>query len=162
MARSLRPDSLVGYSLGEFVAHAVSGALAPESALRALIGLVDCLEQMPLGYSGAMTAVLAESRIIEEKPEIFSDCWLAAINRNDNFVLAGNLENLNNTEHHLKKLGIVFQRLDVEYPFHSPLIEPAQAAFKTLAESLNYQSAQIPVLSSRGIAGYRSSSAVEL
>jgi len=148
--RGVRPDQLIGYSLGEFVAHTVSRALNVESTLAILIGLVDVFEECSVHVNGSMTAILANKKILDLHAEAFENCWLSGVNNEENIVISSTDHHLTEVESFLASENILFQRLPVEYPFHSPLIDAAKPGFLALCERFRIAPADIPVYSSRG------------
>jgi acyl transferase domain-containing protein len=127
-ARGLRPDRLLGYSLGELVAWTVAGALTLESALRFVIAQAQALESR--GPHGAMLAVLDEpERMIRERA-LFAGVWLSAENFARHFVVSGTLAAIEGVEARLASLGVTVARLPVPHPFHSPLMDVAEPMFQ--------------------------------
>jgi trans-AT polyketide synthase/acyltransferase/oxidoreductase domain-containing protein len=154
LAEGARPDVLVGYSLGEFVAHAVASAISPEAALRALIAVPDCLDRARRNgmAEGGMTAVIANAGLMEADRHLFAGCWLAAVNGRNNFVVSATLPALSRLEAALRRERVPFERLPVEYPFHSPLIDEIETAFVERIAGLQRQPGWIPVIPARAAA----------
>lgn len=152
-SKGLDAQLLIGFSLGEFVAHCVAGAMKPETALRALIGLADSL-QTEVGTS-AMTAVVKETSYFYKETDLFANCTLATVSSVQTFVVAGRVADLDRVESQLKSQRVAFQRLLVEFGFHSSAIDSAESEFKSVCDSLNFQATSKKVLSSAPEIGLR-------
>ncbi|MGX7829579.1 ACP S-malonyltransferase [Actinokineospora sp. 24-640] len=144
LAHGFTPAAVLGASLGEVAAAAVAGVFDPEDCLRLLLAQVDlfALKCPP----GGMLAVLADPALARTDP-VLAATHLAAVNSPGNFVLAGTVADLDRAEAHLFARGVLCQRLPVPYPFHSPLIDPVEAAFKALVSGMSARPARIPLLS---------------
>ena len=70
-----------------------------------------------------MVSILDSSNMYFDKREIFGDCEIVAINYDKNFVVSGSNQSLEKVIDYLKQNRIVFQRLPVQYAFHSKMIE---------------------------------------
>ncbi|MFE6051657.1 ACP S-malonyltransferase [Kitasatospora sp. NPDC056446] len=149
LARMLRsygfePGAVLGASLGEVAAAAVAGVLDPEECLASLLRQVELFEaECP---RGGMLAVLADVGLARRDPAL-AGTHVAAVNSPENFVLAGTAAELDRVERHLQASGTLCQRLPVLYPFHSPLIDPMEGAFKDLVGSLTTSPATTPLIS---------------
>lgn len=138
----LRPDIVLGVSLGSFAAAAVGDYIGVEDALTAVIRQAMVLE----GYCepGGMTAVLAD-------PAIFADDYfrargeLVAVNYSSHFVVSARRAELAEIEAALKKKNVAFQRLPVSLPFHSQWIETARAPFQLFMRSIPYKQGRLPL-----------------
>ena len=80
----VRPQAVIGYSLGEYVAATVAGVLALDDALELVAVRAKLIEELP---AGAMSAVPLPASQVE--PLLGSDLSLAAINSPDVCVVSG-------------------------------------------------------------------------
>ncbi|MFF7388047.1 ACP S-malonyltransferase [Streptomyces scabiei] len=143
-SHGFEPAAVLGASLGEVAAAAVAGVVDPEECLRSLLRQVELFEaECP---RGGMLAVLADVELARRDP-VLAAAHVAAVNSPENFVLAGTAADLDRIERHLNAAGTLCQRLPVSFPFHSPLIDPVEGAFKDLIGSLAARPATIPLIS---------------
>jgi bacillaene synthase trans-acting acyltransferase len=121
------PDYVSGSSLGEFSAAVAANIWTKEVALEAAIEQAKSIVQV--GVDGGMLAVLNESKNILAEHIAKNDLFVASENFDNHFTVSGKTKQLDDFEKQLDELDITFLRLPVNYPFHSPLIEPAKVGF---------------------------------
>ena len=141
----VEPDLLLGYSLGEIVALAVSGFVSLEDAIDFLIRSARLIEEKTPRAS--MMAVLESREIIDEYPDAFEETTVASLNFNRSFVLAGRLERLKAVQQFLAEKSILTQLLRIQCGFHSPLIDAVEDEYKALLENMRPEESSIPVIS---------------
>jgi amino acid adenylation domain-containing protein len=138
----VRPDAMVGHSVGEFVAAALSGALRYEDALRFVAQRARLMQDIP---GGAMLAV----RLSEEslRAQLGEGLDLAAVNAPNLCVAAGSFEAIEALE---LSLGVDVQhrRLRTSHAFHSAMMDGAVAALTEAARALRCAAPLIPYVSS--------------
>ncbi len=145
-ARGSRPDELLGYSLGEYAAMAVSGMLDFEEALVAVIKQALLLEYT--AKRGGMATVLEAPSLMDRSPELFPDCELAGIHFPKSFVVAARGDAITKSVlPGLKERGINAIGLPVDYPFHSSWMDSLLTPSQAILDSLSVRPARIPLLS---------------
>ncbi len=142
----IRPDALLGYSLGELVAWTLAGTIPLEEALDAVAGMAVCFEDRtpPAG----MLAVLAPVSLIDSNPGPFRNTTLACVNYSAHFVVTGALQDLLVAEQAVKQMNIPCQMLPITRGFHSGIIDPVESHFTGLVLRLKLRPPSIPVFSS--------------
>lgn len=119
----ITPDAVVGVSLGEFAAGVAAGIWTAEEAI------ITSIEQARIVIQhvneGGMTVVIGNKsqQLLEymEGKELYHD----SVNFKGCFTVSGLKNELDKFDVFLGEKGLVYQRLDVEYPFHSPLLDLA-------------------------------------
>ncbi|MCK3853529.1 ACP S-malonyltransferase [Pseudomonas sp. W2Jun17] len=140
------PDHVLGSSLGEVAAAAVSGALDAEQALGFVVRQARLFhEHCP---AGGMTAVLADIAVFEQLQADGIEVELAAINYPQHLVISGTVSALAAAQMQLARRNVVFQRLDVNRPFHSSHMDPLRDAFIQTSQALQLRTPRMGYVSS--------------
>lgn len=139
----VRPDMVLGTSLGSFAAAAVAGFIGLEDALCAVVRQAMAFEEYC--EPGGMTAVLADPALFAE--EVFSGpCELAAVNFSSHFVVSAKCAALAEIEAALDHRNIGYQRLPVSFAFHSQWIDKARAPFESFMRSIPRKQGRLPLV----------------
>ena len=141
MSWGVRPQAMVGHSIGEYVAACLAGVLSLEDALSLVATRGKLMQQMP---SGTMLAVLLPERELKSLPQ---DLSLAAVNGSSLCVVSGPEEAVVRYEGGLKKRNIGCRRLHTSHAFHSPMMEPMLEPFRAELDRVTLLPPQIPFLS---------------
>ncbi|OZM74164.1 modular polyketide synthase, partial [Amycolatopsis antarctica] len=141
----VRPDHVLGHSVGELAAAHVSGALSLRSACAVVAIRARLMGALPTG--GAMAAVAAgEAEIV---PLLGPDVAIAAVNGPESVVVSGATDQVAALLDDLAGRGRRVRRLVVSHAFHSPLMEPMLDEFRAALGELESDGQQIPVVSCR-------------
>ena len=125
----LRPTASFGHSVGEVAAAYAAGALSLEDAVTVIAK--RSLHQDVLAGEGTMAAVkLGEQAAVELIRSLdLEDLEVAAINAPNSVTISGSYENIKLLRERARKRKVAVQPLDINYPFHHPLIDRSRDAF---------------------------------
>ena len=142
LAWGIKPDLMLGHSIGEYVAATIAGVFSLADTLK-LVGARGKLMQS-LPKNGAMLAVFSSAAkidfILDKQINIAAD-------NGTHLVLSGLQSDIDRVADKLESIGIETKSLSVAHAFHSPLMEPVIEEFRAVAQSINYALPQIPIVS---------------
>jgi acyl transferase domain-containing protein len=127
----VRPDAVLGYSIGEFAAAAASGALDLVDAARLVAVRGAFMQSLPAG--GGMLTVRAPRHEVQQLVDADCTVGVAAVNGPTETVLSGDLAGLARIAAALKERGIKTVPVRVSHAFHSPLMAPMITRFARVA-----------------------------
>ncbi|MFJ9030197.1 SDR family NAD(P)-dependent oxidoreductase, partial [Streptomyces sp. NPDC102274] len=142
----VRPDLLVGHSIGEITAAHVSGMLGLDEAGELIAARGRLMQALPAG--GAMVAVRATEADVEPLlARAGGAVCVAAVNGPDSVVLSGVEDAVLAIAGELASRGSRTRRLPVSHAFHSPLMAPMLDEFRSVVERLPYGPGALPIVS---------------
>ena len=141
----VRPDYLMGHSVGEVVAAHVAGVLTLADACDLVAARGALMEALPAG--GAMVSVLASEDEVAELVSRSPSVSIAAVNGPASVVFSGVAAEVDAIATVLAGRGHKTRRLQVSHAFHSPLVEPMLAEFGRVLGKLSFAAPRVPVVS---------------
>ena len=143
MSWGIVPESMMGYSIGEYVAACLAGVISLEDSLRMLAIRAQRIEALA---PGAMLAIAASEE--EVGPLLTPEISVAGINGRSLCVVAGTLEAVDALQQRLAHEGeLVSRRLLATHAFHSPLMTPVTEELTRIVRSIRLGAPRIPYIS---------------
>lgn len=139
----LKPDAMLGHSIGEYVAACLSGVFTLEDAAAAVAFRGRVMQATP---EGAMLAVSLPER--ELVPMLTGALSLAAINSASQCVVSGSLVAVARLEEQLSAARIAVRRLSAARAFHSSMTDTAADELGRRLENVRLNPPVIPFVSS--------------
>jgi acyl transferase domain-containing protein len=124
MAWGIVPESMIGHSVGEYVAACLAGVFSLEDALALVAERGRLMQSLP---PGSMLAVPLPAAEVE--PMLGGSVSLATVNAPDRCVVSGPGDEIARLEAELAGRGIDVKRVETSHAFHSPMMDPILDAF---------------------------------
>lgn len=138
----MRPDVLLGHSIGEFAAACLAGVFELEDALQLVAERGRLMQSLP---AGSMLTVKAELQQIE--PLLGNGISLAAHNAPGLIVVSGASEQVEQFATELQARGIDTRKLHTSHAFHSAMMDPILEPFSRAVEKARPRPPTIPIVS---------------
>jgi acyl transferase domain-containing protein/NAD(P)-dependent dehydrogenase (short-subunit alcohol dehydrogenase family)/acyl carrier protein len=132
----VKPDIVMGHSLGEWAAAVGAGMVTFPEALVAVSARARAMAHVSIGDKGKMASVAGPADEIGRRlPEIGGYLTLANINSRKQTVIAGASDAVDRAVDYFNKLGMTAQLIPVSHAFHSKVVAPASdALYRTICE----------------------------
>ncbi|EPR11938.1 hybrid non-ribosomal peptide synthetase/type I polyketide synthase [Ruminiclostridium papyrosolvens] len=138
----IKPEALIGHSLGEYVAACLAEVLTLEDALDLIVLRGRLMQQLPKG--GMLGVVISETEL---KPLLIEEVSLAAVNSSSICVVSGSQESIDLLEEKLNKMGYECMKVPASHAFHSNAMSAMLPLFKDKLERIELKKPDIPYIS---------------
>jgi len=143
----VQPAAVVGHSVGEIAAACVAGVLSLEDAARVIVLRARLMDDCARG-EGTMIAIgLDEEAARALIARHDRTATIAAFNGPRSLTIAGSRLSLEAMTNELELDGVFARFVQVDHPFHHPLMRPASEALEEALEDLTPKAETIPFFS---------------
>jgi acyl transferase domain-containing protein len=142
LARGLRPEALIGHSVGEFAAACIAGIMTLESAAGLVATRGRLMHSLP---PGAMVSVRSPESVIQGL--LLPGLSIAAVNSPMLCVVSGPLDVIASFSAACEAAAISVRPLNTSHAFHSAMVEPALPLFETAVRAVGLSAPSIPIIS---------------
>ncbi|MCC6809187.1 MAG: amino acid adenylation domain-containing protein, partial [Deltaproteobacteria bacterium] len=142
MAWGIKPQVVIGHSLGEYVAACLAGVFTLPDALRIVTLRARIHDAQP---AGVMLAVQATAEQVT--PLLTEGATIAVINGRDRCVVGGSPEAISKLESVLEKEGLQSRRVKLAGAPHTPLMDGALEPLREVLLTVKLQAPQIELRS---------------
>jgi [acyl-carrier-protein] S-malonyltransferase len=148
-AVGIRPDFVIGHSVGEYSALAAAGAVSDRDALYLVRERGRAMEDAARRHPGAMAAVLGlEDKVVEELCAGIENVWPANYNCPGQVVVSGENAAIDRLLEEASSAGARRTvKLRVSGAFHSPLVARAADALRPALAAVGWSDPTPPFMS---------------
>ncbi|WP_017558609.1 type I polyketide synthase [Nocardiopsis baichengensis] len=143
MASGVRPDALIGHSLGEYTAACLAGVFTPEDVLPLLVERERLMREA--AADGGMLGVLLSEEEVTGLLEPGSA--VAAVNAPGRCTVSGDREALRRLAERLDADGVEHRPVAFAAAAHSPLLDPVLDDYGAVVAKVPLRAPDIPVVS---------------
>ncbi len=142
MHLNIKPNCLIGHSIGEYAAACIAGVFSLEEALKIVLKRGALMQKANPG------TMLSISKSSESIAEILPDTLdMATINTEESCVVSGSHEAIDAFLNTLKEQDIAFVRLKTSHGFHSSTMDPVLEEFEAYLSTVKYNNPELPFVS---------------
>lgn len=142
----VKPEIVMGHSIGEYVAAVVSEIIALEDAVK-LVSIRGRLMDSAPG-SGSMGTIFASEEVTTELISAYEGkVVIAACNAEETCVISGETEYVDKVLQEATAKGLRAKKLKVSHAFHSQLMEPILEEFREIAKEIKYSTPKVRFIS---------------
>ncbi|BDA68760.1 beta-ketoacyl synthase [Calothrix sp. PCC 7716] len=142
MAWGVYPETMIGHSIGEYVAATLAGVFSLEDALAIVAKRGKLMQQLPVG---AMLSVQLPERDVQKLLE--KEISLAASNAPSSCVVSGSTETIDQLQQELQQIGVSCTRLHTSHAFNSQMMEAIIETFTRSLQKVKLNPPKIPFMS---------------
>jgi len=148
MSFGVKPDMVIGHSLGEYAAATAAGIFDLENGLRAVTSRAKEMSNVKVKDPGKMASISWPYEKVEEQLKKVKG-YVVAANKNCPIqtVIAGEKEAVDEAVNLFKALGVQTQDVAVSHAFHSEIIRPAIGPYREFLKKIPISSWNIPIIS---------------
>ncbi|MFI2620711.1 acyltransferase domain-containing protein, partial [Streptomyces sp. NPDC018584] len=142
----LKPDYLIGHSIGEITAAHAAHILTLHDAAHLITTRGRLMQQLPTHTTGMITA---HATLTQLQPHLTQHptATIAAYNSPHHHTLAADHHTLTHLRHTLHTHGIKTTTLHTSHAFHSPHMDPILNDFHHTTQTLTHHPPTIPIIS---------------
>ncbi|MCL2887930.1 MAG: SDR family NAD(P)-dependent oxidoreductase [Elusimicrobia bacterium] len=144
----IKPEVVMGHSLGEYAAAVGAGIFDFENGLRSVTTRAKSMANIKVEDPGAMASISAPVETVEPELNKISG-YIAIANKNcpSQTVIAGEKKSINEAVKMFTDMGIQSVLVPVSAAFHSQIIKPAEASYREFLNTLTVGVPRIPITS---------------
>ncbi|MBX9750975.1 MAG: SDR family NAD(P)-dependent oxidoreductase [Roseococcus sp.] len=148
-AEGLRPDLVLGHSVGEVAAATAAGALTAEDSIRLIVQRSAHQESVRgLGSMAVLACDAARAAELIAEADAAAAVEVAARNAPNSTTISGTTEGLAEVLRVARRLRVATVTLDIAYPFHSQALDPEREGTIAALAGMRPQGTRIPMISS--------------
>ncbi|QLE40494.1 SDR family NAD(P)-dependent oxidoreductase [Nostoc sp. C052] len=148
MSWGVRPEAMIGHSIGEYVAATIAGVFSLEDALKIVAKRGQLMQQL---HSGSMLAIKLPEKDVElllSAQTLYKKYLeIAVINSPSDCVVSGTKEAIAALEKQLSSQGIESRQLQTSHAFHSEMMQPILEEFVQLLKTVQLNPPHIGFIS---------------
>ncbi|MBC7953238.1 MAG: SDR family NAD(P)-dependent oxidoreductase [Rhodospirillaceae bacterium] len=141
----IQPATVMGHSLGEYVAASVAGMFDVEDGIRLVAARAGFMANCP--GQGGMMAVLADAATVKDVIAAIPGLEIAALNGPRSVTIAGPITALAVARDKLRAQNVRLADLPVSHAFHTAMMEPASRSLAAFLRGMQLRAPEIPVIS---------------
>ncbi|MCL2482240.1 MAG: ACP S-malonyltransferase [Propionibacteriaceae bacterium] len=146
--RGVRPDLVMGHSVGQFSAIAASGAASVSDIMGLVMERARLMGQIV--EHGGLYAVsglgIDDVRSVCDEPSLAGRVWVALYNAPSQIVVGGQISDLTASVPFFQRAGASVTPLNVSHAFHTPVMVGMESAFTAYVRGMTLSDPLCPII----------------
>ncbi len=144
MELGIKPDVLIGHSIGEVTAAAFAGVWTLEEAVKVVLQRGKLMQKQE---PGVMLSVGATRKQLGKYIKSVENVWISLCNTTGSCVVSGKKEGIYKLQEILVKEGFHCSVLKTSHAFHTPMMQPAAKEFGEYLQNLKMEEPKFKIIS---------------
>ncbi len=142
----IKPDVVMGHSLGEYAAAVAAGIFDFENGLKAVCTRGKVMSEIRVEDNGKMASIAAPVEKVEPELSRISG-YVAVANKNcpTQTVIAGASKSIDDAIAMFTAMGIQAVQIPVSHAFHSAIVRPAMPQYRAFLDTLTFHAPKMPI-----------------
>ncbi len=142
----IKPDVVMGHSLGEYAAAVAAGIFDFENGLKAVCTRGKVMSEIRVEDNGKMASIAAPVEKVEPELSRISG-YVAVANKNcpTQTVIAGASKSIDDAIAMFTAMGIQAVQIPVSHAFHSAIVRPAMPQYRAFLDTLTFHAPTMPI-----------------
>ncbi|BAZ20917.1 beta-ketoacyl synthase [Kalymmatonema gypsitolerans NIES-4073] len=144
----IRPEAMIGHSIGEYVAATIAGVFSLEDALFIVATRGQLMQQLPPGSMLAVPLPEKDVQLLLDAQTLYKNYLeIAVINSPSSCVVSGTNEAIAALQNQFSSQGIECRLLHTSHAFHSQMMEPILEPFVQVVKKVKLNPPRIRFIS---------------
>ncbi|MCH2200384.1 MAG: acyltransferase domain-containing protein [Fuerstiella sp.] len=143
----VEPDFIAGHSYGEFPALVAAGAWDLHAALQATIHRTNAVEGAGVSNAAMVSTTAEPTTVTALIQKLQIPCDIACYNAPDQTIIAGRISDLDQLSEELKTGGYASRTIRVPMPYHSRMMQAAQAPMAAALQQIPIVTPEVQFIS---------------
>ncbi len=142
----LKPDVVMGHSLGEYAAAVAAGIFDFENGLKAVCTRGKVMSEIKVEDNGKMASIATTAEAVEPHLKRING-YVAVANKNcpTQTVIAGASKAVDDAIKMFTDMGIQAVQIPVSHAFHSEIVRPAMPQYRAFLDTLTFHAPKMPI-----------------
>ncbi|MDR0332904.1 MAG: acyltransferase domain-containing protein [Dysgonamonadaceae bacterium] len=141
------PDMVGGHSYGELPALCFSGVFSPDDLVVLSEARAKAIHDALGDEKGKLVAFFGSEEDAKPLLENEKELWIANYNAPKQLIIAGTAQSIQSFMQKATEKRIICREINIEYAFHSPLLNDAEKLFEEALQGFDFEKPAIPVWS---------------
>jgi iturin family lipopeptide synthetase A len=143
----IKPQAVIGHSIGEFAAACYAGLLSLDEAVKMIAYRGKMMDSVT--ENGKMVGILANEGLVQQviRETGCQNVSLAAVNAPENVTISGRNDEVDRVLKQIQEKWILIRKLNISHPFHSVMMQPYSAGYLEQIKDVSFSKPHLDIIS---------------